>query len=152
MIGIHFTTYLSPKKLLTTLMSSARLSGYSWLIAKYLPLTDNSGITEGICSTSELKDCIDSLSTSEIAEYYCMFGKDSFDRIANCIPSTFDDFLRGSYKVALVCTDICLIDFYCKDMEILVDVRNTLIGAAICSDDEIQLLEEGNHGRTGFQW
>ena len=150
MVGIRFSSYQPSKRVLDTLMSCAQLSEYCWNVKYYIPLADDLGIEEGLYSPFDWINCITNLSSEEIAEGYCMFGMSVQTQTTDDIPLTFDSYLDSSYSAALVCTDICLFDFYCKDVSILIDVQEALIRTAICSAGEIQILRGCDHGRTGF--
>lgn len=150
MVGIHFSSYQSPKRVLDAMMSCAKLAEYCWNVKYYIPLTDDLGIEEGLYSPPDLKNCIANLSNEEIAEGYCLFGMSAQMQTADDVPLTFDSYLNSSYSAALVCTDICLFDFYCKDANILIDIQDALIRAMICSVSEIEILRDCDRCRTGF--
>ena len=150
MQGIHFITNIPVRKVLEALMSCGSLSAYFWHVGRYIPLSEERGIDEGLYSPAELKMCIARLTTGEVAENFCMFGSETPHPSAGILPGTFDEYLQSTCRAALVCWDICSFDFYCKDMNVLLNVQKMLNNSALCLAEEIHVIEDGQHSRTSF--
>lgn len=150
MVGIHFITNMPVREVLEGLMFRGGLSAYFWYVDRYIPLIDNGGIDKGLYSPADLKRCIACLSDKEVAENFCMFGSERPHRSAENIPKTFDEYLNSSYKAVLVCTDICLFDFYCKDINVLLNAQKALSDSATRLAEEVHIIRDQQHHRTGF--
>lgn len=150
MIGISFIAHCTTTKLLETALKVGILKNSNWIVDLYISARDDEGIQEGLYTSFEIAHQIDRLSENEIAEFFCMFGFSQDNMVPTVSPATIAEYMSSKFHSALLCTDICEFDFYCKDQKTLLDFCEMLDKKDICCKDKIRFFTLESNVRTSF--